>query len=224
MKPGRGVVPSGIGTTDWYGLAEHGIFATTVADAAVGFSVLAGRTPGHLVEPGRLRVAVSLRSPVAGVVPDTDASRATATAVRLLVRLGHDAVRANPSYPVGLGVRGLATWVAAAYRDAEASGVDVSRLQPRTRRHLSLGRRALRANLVRERDRTAWRERCRDWFADGRFDVLVTPALAAAPPVAADWHNLLAGQRAVLCAVRALCRAVERRRLPGHSRADRRTA
>src|SRR3954462_7737680 len=59
IKPGRGVVPSGIGATDWFGLAEHGILATTVADATLGFSVLAGQEPARLVEPDRLRVAVS---------------------------------------------------------------------------------------------------------------------------------------------------------------------
>src|SRR4051812_2401628 len=56
IKPGRGVVPSGIGATDWFGLAEHGILATTVADATLGFSVLAGQEPARLVEPDRLRV------------------------------------------------------------------------------------------------------------------------------------------------------------------------
>ncbi|GII23516.1 amidase [Planosporangium mesophilum] len=189
IKPGRGVVPSGIGADDWFGLAEHGILATTVADAAIGFAVLAGRTPERLVEPDRLRVAVSLRSPVAGVFPDGDACRATGAAARLLVRLGHDAKRADPAYPVSLGLRGLATWFAIAYRDATAAGIDLYALQPRTRRHIALGERLLRTRLVREDDRAAWRERCRDWFADGRYDVLVTPALATAPPVAADWHN-----------------------------------
>jgi amidase len=189
IKPGRGVVPSGIGATDWFGLAEHGILATTVADAALGFSVLAGRAPERLVEPDHLRVAVSLRSPVAGVFPDADASRATGAAARLLVRLGHDAVRADPAYPLSLGLRGIATWFAAAYRDVAESGIDPYALQPRTRRHIALGERMLRSRLVREDDRTAWRERCRDWFADGRFDVLLTPALATAPPVAADWHK-----------------------------------
>jgi amidase len=189
IKPGRGVVPSGIGATDWFGLAEHGILATAVGDAAVGFSVLAGRAPERLVEPDRLRVAVSLRSPVAGVFPDADASRSTGAAARLMVRLGHDAVRADPAYPVALGLRGIATWFAAAYRDAAETGIDMYALQPRTRRHIALGERMLRTRLVREDDRTAWRERCRDWFADGRFDVLLTPALATAPPVAADWHK-----------------------------------
>jgi amidase len=189
IKPGRGVVPSGIGATDWFGLAEHGILATTVADATLGFSVLAGRAPERLVEPDRLRVAVSLRTPVAGVFPDADACRATGAAVRQLVRLGHDALRADPSYPLLLGARGMATWFAGAYRDAEAAGIDLSGLQRRTRRHVWLGERALRAGLIRESDRAGWRERCRDWFSDGRFDVLVTPALATAPPVAGDWHN-----------------------------------
>ncbi|GAA1816563.1 amidase [Planosporangium flavigriseum] len=189
IKPGRGVVPAGIGATDWFGLAEHGILATTVADAAIGFSVLAGRAPDRLVEPDRLRVAVSLRSPVAGVFPDADACRAAGTAARVLVRLGHDAVRADPAYPLGLARSAFATWFAAAYRDATEAGLDLDALQPRTRRHVALGERALRAGLVRELDRDAWRERCRDWFADGAFDVLLTPALATAPPVAAAWHS-----------------------------------
>ena len=51
IKPGRGVVPSQLGATDWYGLAEHGILATTVADATVGLAVLAGWAPPQLVEP-----------------------------------------------------------------------------------------------------------------------------------------------------------------------------
>jgi amidase len=189
LKPGRGVVPSNLGGTDWFGLTENGILATTVADAAVGFGVLAGTGPVKLVEPGRLRIAASLRSPIAGVVADGDARRATGTAVRLLVRLGHDAVQASPAYPASMGVRGFATWFAAAYEDAAASGVDMSVLQPRNRRHLAIGSRVAGTGLVREEDRARWRERCRDWFADGRFDVLVTPALATAPPAATDWHN-----------------------------------
>src|SRR5918912_2122934 len=39
IKPGSGVVPANLGATDWFGMAEHGILATTVADATVGFAV-----------------------------------------------------------------------------------------------------------------------------------------------------------------------------------------
>jgi amidase len=189
VKPGRGVVPAGIGADDWFGLTENGILATTVGDAAVGLAVLAGWAPEPLVEPGRLRVAVSLRSPVSGVRPDAGARASLAATVRHLVELGHDAVGGDPGYPTALRLRGLGYWFAAAYRDAEEAGVEVSALQPRTRRHIGVGRRVLGRGLVREADRTAWRERCLEWFTDGRFDVLVTPALATAPPKAVAWSS-----------------------------------
>ncbi|MFG2038321.1 amidase [Dactylosporangium sp. NPDC048998] len=185
LKPGRGAVPAGIGANDWYGLAENGILATTVADAHLGYAVLAGHTPRALTPPSRLRVAVSLRSPVAGVFPDAGARKGLSDAARLLVAHGHGAVRADPVYPPALAARVLATWFGAASLDA--AGLDREALQPRTRRHVTLGEAALRRGLVREADRAAWRERCRNWFNDGGYDVLVTPALAGAPPVADRW-------------------------------------
>jgi amidase len=189
IKPGRDVVPSGIGADDWYGLAEHGILATTVADAAVGLAVLAGRRPEKLVEPQRLKVAVSLRPPVLGVRLDKPNRDAVATASRLLVAAGHDAVAAEPVYPTALNLRGLATWFAAACRDAEAAGLDRATLQPRTRRHVALGAWALRRGYVREADRAAWRERSIDFFTDHGVDLMLTPALAGAPPRAEGWSG-----------------------------------
>jgi amidase len=188
LKPGRGAVPAGIGANDWYGLAENGILATTVADAHLGYSVLSGRTPQALTPPDRLRVAVSLRSPVAGVFPDAGARQGLSDAVRLLLAHGHGAVRADPAYPPALAARVLATWFAGASLDAaDLDEAARAALQPRTRRHAVLGAAALHRGLVREADRAAWRERCRNWFNDGAFDVLVTPALAAAPPPADRW-------------------------------------
>jgi amidase len=130
---------------------------------------------------------VSLRSPAAGVFPDAGARKGLSDAIRLLLGLGHNAVRADPSYPQVLGPRILATWFAGALADARA--LDQSELQPRTRRHAALGERALRMGLVRDAHRADWRERCCNWFADGRFDVLVTPALATAPPPALRWSE-----------------------------------
>lgn len=187
IKPGRGVVPSGLTADDWFGLAEHGVLATTVADAAAGFSVLAGRDPAPLVEPSRLRVAVSTRSPAPGVRPDRLSRDAVASAARLLVGAGHDTVNASPTYSTTLGIRTVLTWFAAAHRDATDAGLDLSALQSRTRRHAELGRWAWQRGYVRQDDRDVWRRRVGDWFADGSYDVLLTPALAASPPPATDW-------------------------------------
>ncbi|MET7394141.1 amidase family protein [Dactylosporangium sp. NPDC005572] len=189
IKPGRGVLPAGIGANDWFGLAEHGILATTVADVTLGLGVLAGCVPQELESPARLRIAVSVRSPALGVRPDRAARRGLDDAARLLSSAGHETVPLDPHYPLSQSVRGLATWFAAAYNDADAAGLELDELQPRTRRHVMLGANAIRLGLVRGADRAEWRERYRTWFIDNHIDVLVTPALATAPPPARTWSN-----------------------------------
>jgi amidase len=182
LKPGRGVIPAELGIDGWFGLVENGVLTTTVADAALGFAVLAGREPGKLVEPDRLRVGVSTRSPVVGITPDEPNRGAVATAAKLLVQAGHDTVTAEPTYPTSLGLRVMATWFASAYR--ESAQLDRSKLQARTRQHIRLGKWALRTGLTGQAARDAWRERSIKFFADKGIDLLLTPALAAAPPPA----------------------------------------
>jgi amidase len=187
LKPGSGVIPRDLGVDDWFGMVEHGVLTTTVADAVLGFNVLAGRRPQKLTEPGRLRVGVSLRSPVAGVRPDEPNRSAVATAGKLLVNAGHDTVTAEPPYSPGLGVAGLATWFAAAYREVDAAGLDLRQLQPRTRQHVRLGRWAYRRGYAGQAKRDGWRATALRFFADRGLDLLLTPALATAPP-RADGH------------------------------------
>jgi amidase len=189
LKPGRGVVPGRTGQDNWFGLTEHGVLSTTVADAALGFSVMAGRAPAKLVEPQRLRVAVSLRSPVAGTRADAANREAVAIAAKMLVGTGHDAVTADPAYPTRMGVTGMATWFAAAYRDALDSGYDVKSLQPRTRRHIRAGRWAWNRGLAKQADRDAFRDSAIAFFGDRSFDLLLTPALAGTPPLADGWAS-----------------------------------
>src|SRR5690606_17038967 len=63
LKPGPGVVPCGLGPTDWCGLVENGVLATTVEDAALVLSVMAARPDlAAVAEPARpLRSDVSVR-------------------------------------------------------------------------------------------------------------------------------------------------------------------
>jgi amidase len=199
LKPGRGVVPAELGLDDWFGLTENGVLTTTVADAALGFAVLAGRDPIKLVQPDKLRIGVSTRSPVVGVKPDEPNLEAVASASKLLVRAGHDTVTANPRYPISLGIRTLATWFASAYR--ESASLDRSKLQPRTRRHIQLGKWALRTGLTTQSHRDAWRAASTKFFADHSIDLLLTPALASAPPPAEQYsdgswrHNMSVNMR-----------------------------
>jgi amidase len=185
LKPGHDVIAHDLGATNWFGLAEHGILSTTVDDAALGFAVLAGRDPAGLDPPGRRRVAVSLRSPLPGVHPDSDVRAAVAHAARLLVGAGHDVVSADPVYPARLAMMVTGTWFAVAAGEAERA--DRANLQPRTRRHAALGAQAVRRGLVRDGERADFRRRCLTWLADGGFDLLLTPTLAGPPPPAGGW-------------------------------------
>ncbi|MEV6598083.1 amidase family protein [Actinoplanes sp. NPDC051346] len=184
LKPGRDIIPRDLGRDGWMGLVEHGVLATTVGDAALGFHVLAGRTPAKLTPPEKLRVGVALRSPVQGVRPDEPNREAVATAAKLLVQAGHDTVTAEPGYSTTLGIAGLLTWFAAAYQEAEFAGIDPAVLQRRTRRHIRLGALATKRGWVRQEQRDAWRDQSIAFFSERRIDVLLTPALASAPPPA----------------------------------------
>ena len=62
LKPGAGVVPSGLGDGSWFGMAENGPLATTVDDAALLLSVLAG-------QPGLAARTVARRAAHRGLHP-----------------------------------------------------------------------------------------------------------------------------------------------------------
>ncbi|MEV0930837.1 amidase [Streptomyces phaeochromogenes] len=200
LKPGHGVVPAGIGHGDWFGMSENGPLATTVEDARLMFSVLAGTGASsagsaedaavaataavRAGEPVTRTVAVSVRSPLMGVTvsrPYADAARA---AGELLAGAGHRVRRADPPYPVWLGTTSLAHWTAGTAVDAE--GLDPRLLARRTRVHAALGRRfvgSVRGGVRREQ----LRERFEPFFAE--HEVLLTPALARRGPAAAEWHR-----------------------------------
>ncbi len=186
LKPGRGLVPSGLSVNDWYGMAENGPLARTVADAALMLSVLADRPELATVDSAeRMRIAVSTKSPVVGLRIDRHFKAATNTAKEILSAAGHNVAVATPRYGAGLPSVALIHWTAGAALDAE--GLDHRRLAPRTRRHVAVGRTAQRLRLVQEKPRERWRARAWQFFQD--HDVLLTPALAWPAPRARNWHE-----------------------------------
>ncbi|HET9380493.1 MAG TPA: amidase [Streptomyces sp.] len=184
VKPGHGVVPAGIGEGDWFGMAENGPLATTVEDARLMLAVLAGGDPARDESPGPLRVALSLRSPIAGVPLSGPYTRAAREAAEVLARDGLAVRRADPPYPASLGVTSLMHWTAGTAVDA--AGLDRRLLARRTRVHARIGRNFTgRVSTGRSRDRL--RERLRPFLTE--YDVLLTPALARRSPVAGQWHE-----------------------------------
>jgi amidase len=184
VKPGRGVVPSDLGSGSWF---ENGPLATTVADCALVLSVLAGRPElADVAEPRAVRVAVSSSNPMAGLPVDADWAEAARGAAALLREAGHTVRQANPPYGQLLGLSALARWTAGTELDRRLLARP-ERIARRTRRHAAAGRLVLRAGLPRESGRTRWQRRAVRFFTD--HDVLVTPALARSPLPAVEWSH-----------------------------------
>jgi amidase len=187
IKPGLGVVPCGLGETDWYGMSENGPLATTVADTALGLAVLAG-DPGlarvlDSREGAPLRIAVSTRPPVPGVPVDREHVRGLFASAGALLRAGHEVSRHDPTYPTGAAAAGLLRWFAGTAGDA--ARLDPELLEPRVRTHAAIGRAVVEADLLDERPREDWRERAGELLTT--YDVLMTPVLAQPPIAARAW-------------------------------------
>ncbi|CCK25841.1 amidase [Streptomyces davaonensis JCM 4913] len=184
LKPGRGLVPAGIGEGDWFGMSENGPLATTVEDARLVLSVLADAELPPGPEPTARRIAVSLRSPIAGIAVSAPYRAAARETAGLLIKAGHQVRRADPPYPLSLSLTSLAHWTAGTSVDAQ--GLDRRLLTRRTRVHAAIGRRFV--GLVRDGEsRQELRRRLEPFFE--QYDVLLTPALARRSPEAAPWHE-----------------------------------
>ncbi|MHB9855106.1 amidase [Streptomyces krungchingensis] len=184
LKPGHGVIPADIGHGDWFGMSENGPLATTVQDARLMFSVLAD---GGAAEPGETtarKVALSVRSPLAGMRVTRPYTTAARQAAEALAGAGHQVRPAEPPYPLWLGTTSLAHWTAGTAVDAE--DLDPRRLTRRTRVHAAVGRRFV-AGVRTSGRREELRRRLEPFFEE--HDVLLTPALARRGPAAAAWHE-----------------------------------
>jgi amidase len=187
LKPGYGVVPAELGEGSWFGMAENGPLATTVDDAALMLSVLAGRPAlAEVRPPGTLRIAVSTAAPAPLTPVDKHWAAATRETGDLLSGAGHDVVEADPPYGQATILSGLARWVAGTEVDARRLA-DRQRVEPRTARHAAVGRAVLRLGYPKEKGRTEWRRRAARFFE--RVDVLVTPTLAQPPLPARAWRE-----------------------------------
>ena len=197
IKPGSGVVPCDLGASDWFGLAEHGQLATTVADAALMLSVMAGDVSlAHVSDAAdgpALRIAVSTRSPAQGVVVDREHVRALFQTAGALMHAGHDVERHDSSYPTSLALDAFARWFAGVASDAEH--LDPALLEPATRAHAAIGRRIIDRGQPKDGARDSWKEKAAALLTT--YDVLMTPVLAR-PPIeakrygASGWASTLA--------------------------------
>ena len=201
LKPTRGRISTLPHADPWHGLTVYGGIARRVIDAAIFDDALRGPAPGDVHappepeisfaqaarrEPGRLRIALSLKGTIPGVKPGTAARRAVDETAELLRALGHQVAERDPDYGQ------LFADITPPYLAGLAAGAAAldhpERLEPRTSRLVAAGRRLDGRVLQRAlRRRPAVTRRIAAIFLD--HDILLTPVTASPPEPVGRWRG-----------------------------------
>ncbi|HEX5193303.1 MAG TPA: amidase family protein [Solirubrobacteraceae bacterium] len=203
MKPTRGRVPSGPGSSDpssgWLGLAGPGALARTVADSALLLDVIHGPAPGGdpgtlprhegsykraaATDPPPLRIAISCKVPF-GVVARVGRSQRDAvdSTAGLFEQLGHSVEPCDPDYGLAQ-LEFVQAWFRGVYEEAASTGRR-NELERPTRQMAAAGRYLIAPPVKRRLLRVRPRTSARIMALWDRFDVLITPGLARAPVAA----------------------------------------
>ena len=198
MKPSRGRVSSMPEGAHWLGLSTRGPLARTVKDSALMLDVMQGTIAGDAdtarpyagsyveaaaAPPGRLRIAVSRKTPSALVAPLSDDQRgAWERTAALLTDLGHEVLERDPAYGTVLSTF-TRTWVRGIYEDARTVP-ERSKLERSTRQMAAAGRLVSRRQAERLRGPRRAQVSARILALWDEVDVLLTPALATTPVAA----------------------------------------
>ncbi|MGU3291784.1 amidase [Williamsia sp. M5A3_1d] len=195
IKPGAGVVPPQVGGNGWYGMAENGPLATTVADAGLVLAVMADdmslATAATGTDAAALHIVVAENFPLAIGATDPHWAATLTAASRVAAEIGHRVSTADMPYPTNPAPLML-RWVGGAAADADdiaGQGGDLRQLQKRSRRHTALGRIVNRRGLVTEEQKTATVARVERYLDETGADVAMTPMLARPPIDAARWSG-----------------------------------
>jgi amidase len=187
IKPSSGMVPlPGDVAQHWYGLTVAGPLARDVADASLLFGALQTHTdePAPRAASPALRISLSHRNPAFAAPVDQRTIATMRRVAQMLRAAGHDVREDAPPYPV-LPLPFLRCYLAGIAEDADALGLDINDVEPRTRAMVRQGRWIRRRGWDRMGPTYAAARRLRRWV-DQR-DAVLTPVLAYPPPRLGRW-------------------------------------
>lgn len=197
LKPQRGRISTWPHPEAFNGLTCLGPLTRTVADCALLLDLLSGAHPGDLHvpptpaepfvdaarrDPGRLRIALSLRAPfsAAPVTLDPEVRAATVRLAGVLSDLGHSVIETDPGYGLMAGLTLIIRGQAGVHDWTSAEVIDHRALDPRTRSAVGVGK-LLSGPLLRFARRLEPRLKRRIGSIFSDVDVVLTPCTAKPP-------------------------------------------
>ncbi len=208
LKPSRARVSVGPQHGEvWNGLVARGALTRTVRDTAAVLDAISGAMPGDPytappparpflaevgTDPGRLRIGIRTTAPAALCEVDPQCIAAATEAARALEALGHIVEEASPSALDDAELIGMFLNVVAANTTAivdelaEMAGRPITPddVEPGTWALAEAGRAVTGAQVLHVMNAAhAWTRAMLSWWHDDGFDLLLTPTLAAPPPL-----------------------------------------
>jgi amidase len=184
LKAQRGRVPSAPHREPYGGMAIAGPITRRVADSALVFDAIKDGGPQYTeaTEPGRLRIAVSVRTPpLTGVQADDEQLGAVTRISERLRELGHDVIERELEYTAAHGMNVIARYLRGIADEARAMP-HPERHSRRTRGYVRMGA-AIPAPMIErvKRAATADAEHLGRVF-EGGVDAVLTPMFTRRPP------------------------------------------
>jgi amidase len=185
LKPQRGRVPTAPLVEPWHGMSVWGPMTRGVADSALVYDAIKDGGPSFAEAaarvPGRLRIAVSLKTPpLTGVQADAEQLSGVSAVAEALRGLGHEVVEREIEYPLTLGGNVLSRYLRG-ISDQARSMPHPERLSRRTRGYRRIGSLIPDPLLERAKQAAAEDERTLGRVFEGGVDAVVTPMFTRRP-------------------------------------------
>ena len=193
LKAQNGRVPTAPAVEPYCGLTTWGPLTRGVADSALTYDAIKDGGPSFgeaaAREPGRLRVAVSVRTPpLTGVQADEEQLSGVQSLMAVLRSLGHEVIEREIGYTPPIAANVIARYLRGIADEARIVG-HPERQSRRTRGYVRMGAAIPTAFVERAKAAAAADARVLDEvFADG-VDVVMTPMFTRRPPRVGEYEG-----------------------------------
>ncbi len=193
LKAQNGRVPTAPAVEPYCGLTTWGPLTRAVADSALIYDAIKDGGPSFAEaaarEPGRLRVAVSVRTPpLTGVQADEEQLSGVQRLTEVLRSLGHEVIEREIGYTPPIAANVIARYLRGIADEAGIVG-HPERQSRRTRGYVRMGAAIPSAFVERAKAAAAADARVLDEvFADG-VDVAMTPMFTRRPPRVGEYEG-----------------------------------